>query len=87
MVIHDIATSCRELLSSTTLPDDLPTTLKQLLQVCVYVNMKVNIILHRHERLLLISTQACAIHTYCYLCFIVDCVVCKYSFSKWVWLH
>ena len=37
MVIHDIATSCRELLSSATLPDDLPTTLKQLLQVHVYV--------------------------------------------------
>ena len=37
MVIHDIATSCRELLSSTTLPDDLPTTLKQLLQVCVHI--------------------------------------------------
>ena len=35
MVMHDIATSCRELLSSTTLPDDLPTALKQLLQVCV----------------------------------------------------
>ena len=35
MVIHDVATSCRELLSSTTPPDDLPTALKQLLQVCV----------------------------------------------------
>ena len=35
IVISDIANSCRELLSSTTLPDDLPATLKQLLQVCL----------------------------------------------------